>query len=154
MIGSVPTTPDPNTSAKVSRYKWEPYRDTNWCVCRNERCIAILFTSIGVRGRCDSPDMNPSHDTASLTISRSPLNSSEANSSADPSDDTAFSTTSRSPLKSCEANFRADPLDDTAFNTISRSPLGRARGGGAGTENLQKQNLARMALWKPFLETL
>ena len=23
-------TPDPNTSAKVSRYKWEPYRDTNW----------------------------------------------------------------------------------------------------------------------------
>ena len=31
-IGSVPTTPDPNTSAKVSRYKWEPYRDTNcWC---------------------------------------------------------------------------------------------------------------------------
>ena len=29
-IGKVPTTPDPNTSAKVSRYKWEPYRDTNW----------------------------------------------------------------------------------------------------------------------------
>ena len=28
--GSVPTTPDPNTSAKASRYKWEPYRDTNW----------------------------------------------------------------------------------------------------------------------------
>ena len=26
----VPTTPDPNTSAKVSRYKWEAYRDTNW----------------------------------------------------------------------------------------------------------------------------
>ena len=26
----VPTTPDPNTSAKVSRYKWEPYRDTSW----------------------------------------------------------------------------------------------------------------------------
>ena len=29
----VPTTPNPNTSAKVSRYKWEAYRDTNWwCV--------------------------------------------------------------------------------------------------------------------------
>ena len=27
-IGSVPTTPDPNTSAKASRYKWEPYHDT------------------------------------------------------------------------------------------------------------------------------
>ena len=24
----VPTTPDPNTFAKVSRYKWEVYRDT------------------------------------------------------------------------------------------------------------------------------
>ena len=70
--GSVPTTPDPDTFAKVSRYKWEPYRDTNWwCiyyflprgrhifakVChRNGRCIAILFKSIGVRGRFDSPD--------------------------------------------------------------------------------------------------
>ena len=32
-IGGAPTTPDPNTSAKVSRYKWEAYRDTNW------RCI-------------------------------------------------------------------------------------------------------------------
>ena len=58
-IGSVPTTPDPNTSAKVSRYKWEAYRDTNWwCiyyflpqgehtfakVChRNGGCIAIFF---------------------------------------------------------------------------------------------------------------
>ena len=29
-FGSVPTTPDPNTFAKVSRYRWEPYRDTNW----------------------------------------------------------------------------------------------------------------------------
>ena len=29
-IGGVPTNPDPNTSAKVSRYKWEAYRDTNW----------------------------------------------------------------------------------------------------------------------------
>ena len=65
-------TPDPNTSAKVSRYKWEAYRDTNWwCiyyflprgghtfakVChRNGRCVAILFKCIGVRGRFDSPD--------------------------------------------------------------------------------------------------
>ena len=72
-IGGVPTTPDPDTSAKVSRYKWEPYRDTNWwCiyyflprgghtlakVChRNGRCIAILFKSIGVRGCFDSPDL-------------------------------------------------------------------------------------------------
>ena len=31
-LGSVPTTPDPNTSEKVSRYKWEAYRDTNWVV--------------------------------------------------------------------------------------------------------------------------
>ena len=30
IIGSGPTTPDPNTSAKASRYKWEAYRDTNW----------------------------------------------------------------------------------------------------------------------------
>ena len=30
LIGGVPTTPDPNTSAKVSRCKWEAYRDTNW----------------------------------------------------------------------------------------------------------------------------
>ena len=29
-LGTVPTTPDPNSFAKVSRYKWEPYRDTNW----------------------------------------------------------------------------------------------------------------------------
>ena len=59
LIGSVPMTPDPNTSAEVSRYKWEAYRDTNWwCiyyflpqgghtftkVChRNGSCIAILF---------------------------------------------------------------------------------------------------------------
>ena len=28
-IGGVPTTPDPNTSEKVSQYKWEPYPDTN-----------------------------------------------------------------------------------------------------------------------------
>ena len=31
LLGGVPTTPDPNTSAKVSRYKWDPYRDANWC---------------------------------------------------------------------------------------------------------------------------
>ena len=72
-LRSVQTTPDPNTSEKVSRYKWEAYRDTNWwCiyyflprgghtfakVChRNGRCIAILFKSIGVRGCFDSPDL-------------------------------------------------------------------------------------------------
>ena len=66
-------TPDPNTSAKVSRYKRQPHHDTNWwCidyflprgrhtfanVCdRNGRCIAILFNKgIGVRGWLDSPD--------------------------------------------------------------------------------------------------
>ena len=26
-MGSVPTTPDPNTPAKASRYKWEPNRE-------------------------------------------------------------------------------------------------------------------------------
>ena len=39
MIGSVPTAPDPNTSAKVSRYKWELHRGTNWVVytfCQEE----------------------------------------------------------------------------------------------------------------------
>ena len=72
MLRRVPTTPDPNTSEKVSRYKWEAYRDTNWwCiyyflprgghtfakVChRNGRGIAILFKSIGVRGCFDSPE--------------------------------------------------------------------------------------------------
>ena len=30
LIGGVPTTPDPNTSAEASRYKWEAYRDTKW----------------------------------------------------------------------------------------------------------------------------
>ena len=29
-FGSVLNTPDPNTFAKASRYKWEPYSDTNW----------------------------------------------------------------------------------------------------------------------------
>ena len=63
LLRSVPTTPDPNTSAEASWYKWEAYRNTNWCVyaifCqkkgilllkyrdRNGRCIAILFKSIG-----------------------------------------------------------------------------------------------------------
>ena len=58
-FGGVTTTPDPNTSAKASRYKWEAYRDTNWwCILyttfcqeegiflqkfrdRNGRCVAI-----------------------------------------------------------------------------------------------------------------
>ena len=68
----VPTTPDPNTPAKVSRHKWEACRDTiggvytTFCQeegillqksCdRNGRCISILFKSIRVRGRFDSPD--------------------------------------------------------------------------------------------------
>ena len=71
-IGGVPTTPDPNTSEK--------YRDTNGrriaiqiggvhtTFCqegdmllqtyrdRNGRCITILFKSIRVRGRFDSPE--------------------------------------------------------------------------------------------------
>ena len=54
--------PDPNISAKVSRYKWEAYRDTKWgCIYyflprggiplqkhrdRNGRCIAILFKKV------------------------------------------------------------------------------------------------------------
>ena len=29
-FGGVTSTPDPNTSAKVSRYKWEANCDTNW----------------------------------------------------------------------------------------------------------------------------
>ena len=34
VFGSVPATPDPSTSARVSRYKWEPYRDAKWwCIC-------------------------------------------------------------------------------------------------------------------------
>ena len=78
-IGGVPTTLDPNTSEKASRYKWEAYRDTHWwCLYyflprgggillqkyrdRNGRCIAILFKSIGVRGWLDSPENR--HDLA------------------------------------------------------------------------------------------
>ena len=30
LVGGVPTNPDPITSAKASRYKWEAYRDTIW----------------------------------------------------------------------------------------------------------------------------
>ena len=30
IVGGIPTIPDPNTSAKVLRYKWEAYRDTHW----------------------------------------------------------------------------------------------------------------------------
>ena len=71
-FGSVPTTPDPSTSAKASRYRLEPYLEANsWYIHfflpkgghtyakyrdRNGRCIAIFFKSIGVRGRFDSPD--------------------------------------------------------------------------------------------------
>ena len=83
-IGAVPTTPDPNTSAKVSRYKWEAYHDTNWwCIYyllprgghtfakkyrdRNGRRIAILFKSIGVRGWCDYPEPSVSQARRSYT---------------------------------------------------------------------------------------
>ena len=41
VLGGVATTPDPNTSAKVSRYKWDPYRDTNWW------CIYYFLPSRG-----------------------------------------------------------------------------------------------------------
>ena len=64
-FGGIPTIPDPHTSVKVSRYKWEAYRDTNWggvytSLCqeegmllqkyrdRNGRCITILFKNIGL----------------------------------------------------------------------------------------------------------
>ena len=66
LLGGVPPTLDPNTSANVSRYKWEPCCDTIWwCIYyflpragnalqkhrdRNGRCIAILFKSIEWRG--------------------------------------------------------------------------------------------------------
>ena len=84
-IGGVPTTPDPNTLARLSRYKWEPYRDTNWwCVCttfsheegillqkhreRNGRCIAILFESIRITGRFGSPELRPSKCSSHLRL--------------------------------------------------------------------------------------
>ena len=75
VLGSVPTTPEPYTSAaKASRYKWEPYRDANsWCIkttfCQEEgmflQTIAIeiggvsrYFSKVsGFRGRLDSPDL-------------------------------------------------------------------------------------------------
>ena len=72
MLGTVPTTPDPNTSAKLSRYKWEAYGiqigSVYTTLCqeegilwqkyrdRNGRCIAIPFKSIGVGDRLDSAD--------------------------------------------------------------------------------------------------
>ena len=101
LIGGVPTTPDgpdPNTSAKVSRCKWEAYRDTNWwCICyflptqghtfaevcdRNGRCIATLFKNIGVKGRCDSPALRRStwgwmlHGGVSQIVPKCPVLSS------------------------------------------------------------------------------
>ena len=36
------------------------------CRDRNGRCIAILFRSIGVRGRCDSPESGSCRETLSL----------------------------------------------------------------------------------------
>ena len=49
-VESVPTTSDPNTSAKVSRYEWEPYRDTSWwCMyCFLPRGGRILFKSLTI----------------------------------------------------------------------------------------------------------
>ena len=66
-IGGMPKTPDPNTSAKVSRYKWEAYSDTKiggvyttFCQKegiflqkhrdKNRRCVAILFKSYRGQG--------------------------------------------------------------------------------------------------------
>ena len=73
ILGSFPTTPDLNTSAEASQYRWEQYPDTSWwCVLlsakrrgyfcesifdRNGRCIAILFRSIGVRSRFEFSDL-------------------------------------------------------------------------------------------------
>ena len=72
-IGGVPTTPGPNTSAKVARCKWEAYRDTNrWCVfyllpkggrtdCKSTAIemggVSQYLSKVsGSGGRCDSPD--------------------------------------------------------------------------------------------------
>ena len=45
-FGSLPTTPDPNASAKVSRYKWEPHRDINWwCIYYNPAKRRAYFCS-------------------------------------------------------------------------------------------------------------
>ena len=73
-----------NTSAQVSQYKWEPFRDANWhcmCMCylqpREGRAfakvsrwkwevfwfIAILSTHIGVRGWLDFPDLSGTGDS-------------------------------------------------------------------------------------------
>ena len=49
LIRRVPTTPDPNTSEKVSRYKWEAYRDTNWW------CIYSFLPSL-------EPPLDPGHN--------------------------------------------------------------------------------------------
>ena len=73
VIGGAPTTPDPNTSAKVWRYKWELHRDTNrWCIyyflprgghtfAKASRWKWVVygdaFQSIGVGGRFDSPEV-------------------------------------------------------------------------------------------------
>ena len=40
-FGRLPTTPDPNTSARALRYKWEAYRDTNWW------CIYYFLPRVG-----------------------------------------------------------------------------------------------------------
>ena len=47
VFGVVSTTPDPNTPAKVWRYKWEPYRDTNgWCISQFQRRRGDAFAEV------------------------------------------------------------------------------------------------------------
>ena len=85
-VRSVPATPDPHNSAKESQYKREAYRDTkgvHTSFCQEEgillqkyrdrsgRCIAILFKSIRVRGRRDSPELTSTESRiANRTIPR------------------------------------------------------------------------------------
>ena len=47
-LGGVPMTPDPNTSAQVSQYQWEAYRDTNWCIRLSAKRMAYLCESIAI----------------------------------------------------------------------------------------------------------
>ena len=48
-LGVSQTTPDPNTSAKASRYKWEAHRDTN------RRCLTTFCQEEGIllQKHCD-----------------------------------------------------------------------------------------------------
>ena len=42
-IWGVPMTPDPNTSAKASRYKWEAHHDTKWLCIYVYICVYIYI---------------------------------------------------------------------------------------------------------------